>query len=406
MFGNLVTGSGSVANQETFMATLFICGQGHTWQLPVGDTLGSTDVQVLCPVCGTPGESSRSKVEGEPQAHAATILQPAEPVTAEDDTRPPGPDSAVVTKGRSDASTPGKIAAAGDKSLPDVPGYEIVEELGRGGMGVVLKARQTKLDRLVALKVLHPEISADVAFAERFGREARALARLSHPHIVTVHDFGQVEGLSYIVMEFVAGVNLRQRLHGHRLPLNEVLTIMAQLCDALQYAHEEGIVHRDIKPENILFDKQGRVRIADFGLAKLTARTTADYTLTGAGQVMGTWNYMAPEQLDNPQGVDHRADIFALGVVLYEMLTGDVPRRGFRCRLKKPRYLPTSTRSSSGRSSANPTGGINRFRNFAQPWNRSSHERRLRLQASPPKSISRRLRRKSLIRRGSNRLAR
>jgi hypothetical protein len=196
-------------------------------------------------------------------------------------------------------------------------------------MGVVLKARQTKLDRLVALKVLPRQTASDSAFAERFSREARALAKLSHSHIVTVHDFGQVEGQSYIVMEFVAGMNLRQRLRAGRMPVDDVLAIMAQLCDALQYAHDEGIIHRDIKPENILFDRQGRVRLADFGLAKLTAPTAADYTLTGAGQVMGTWNYMAPEQLDNPLAVDRRADIYSLGVVFYEMLTGEVPRARF-----------------------------------------------------------------------------
>ncbi len=137
-----------------------------------------------------------------------------------------------------------------------------------------------------------------------------------------VHDFGEADGQSYIVMEFIAGKNLRQRLQGGRLPVEEALAIMTQLCEALQYAHDEEIVHRDIKPSGILLDKQGRVRIADFGLAKLTVRTPLDHTLTGPCQVMGTWNYMAPEQLENPLAVDHRADIYSLGVVLYEMLTG------------------------------------------------------------------------------------
>jgi serine/threonine protein kinase len=190
---------------------------------------------------------------------------------------------------------------------------------------MVYKARQTKLDRLVALKVLPQETASDPAFAERFAREARSLAKLSHPGIVTVHDFGQTDSQRYFVMEYVEGVTLRQRLRtGNVLP-SEVLNIVMQTCDALQYAHGEGIVHRDIKPENILLDKRGRVRIADFGIAKLLLRRTGDYTLTDPWQVMGTLHYMAPEQIEKPLRVDHRADIYSLGVVCYELLTGELP---------------------------------------------------------------------------------
>jgi hypothetical protein len=192
-------------------------------------------------------------------------------------------------------------------------------------MGAVYKARQLKLDRWVALKLLPPETASDPAFAERFGREARALARLNHPNIVTVHDFGQAGGLSYFIMEFVDGVSLRQRLRSAPIPPQETLRIVAQACEALQYAHEEGIAHRDIKPDNILLDRRGRVKIADFGLAKLLARKAVDYTLTGPWQVMGTPHYMAPEQMDNPLAVDHRADVYSLGIVFYEMLTGELP---------------------------------------------------------------------------------
>jgi hypothetical protein len=191
-------------------------------------------------------------------------------------------------------------------------------------MGVVYRARQVKLDRQVALKVLPPDAAADPAFAERFTREARALARLNHPHIIAIYDFGQEGSLSYFVMEYVEGLNLRQRL-AKRLPPTEAVAIVLQLCDALEYAHEEGIVHRDIKPENVLLDKKGRAKIADFGIAKLLQRKTAQYTLTGPWQVVGTLHYMAPEQMDNPLGLDHRADIFSLGVVFYEMLTGGLP---------------------------------------------------------------------------------
>ncbi|HEV3203595.1 MAG TPA: serine/threonine-protein kinase [Gemmataceae bacterium] len=205
------------------------------------------------------------------------------------------------------------------------PQLEILELLGQGGMGAVYKARQKKLDRLVALKILSEEAGSDSAFAERFTREARALARLNHPNIVTVHDFGETDGLYYFLMEFVDGVNLRQLLNAGTLRPYQALQIIPQICDALQYAHEEDIVHRDIKPENILLDKKGRVKIADFGLARLVGLTPAYLTLTGSHQVMGTLYYMAPEQMQRSHTVDHRADIFSLGVVFYEMLTGELP---------------------------------------------------------------------------------
>jgi predicted Ser/Thr protein kinase len=208
---------------------------------------------------------------------------------------------------------------------PYFPQLEILELLGQGGMGAVYKARQPGLDRLVALKILPPEASRDSAFAERFTREARALAKLNHPNIVGVYDFGRSGPLYYFLMEFVDGVNLRQTLRAGQLKPAEALKIVPQICDALQYAHEEGVVHRDIKPENVLLDRKGRVKIADFGLAKLLGRAPADYQLTGAQQVMGTPHYMAPEQVERPLDVDHRADIYSLGVVLYEMLTGELP---------------------------------------------------------------------------------
>lgn len=205
------------------------------------------------------------------------------------------------------------------------PQLEILELLGKGGMGAVYKARQPGLDRLVAVKILPPEIGVDPAFAERFMREARALARLSHQNIVSVFDFGCADGLYYFVMEFVDGVNLRQIIRPGELDPQWTLSIVPQICEALQFAHDEGIVHRDIKPENILVNKQGRVKIADFGLAKLLGATSTDHTLTGTGQVMGTIHYMAPEQMRGAGSVDHRADIYALGVVFYELLTGNLP---------------------------------------------------------------------------------
>ncbi len=205
------------------------------------------------------------------------------------------------------------------------PQLDILELIGQGGMGAVYRARQKALDRIVALKVLPPEVGRDPAFAERFSREARALARLTHPNIVMIFDFGQSEGFFYFLMEYVDGVNLRQSLRAGRLTPPQALAIVPQICEALQYAHDEAIVHRDIKPENVLLDKRGNVKIADFGLAKLLGRPDGNLTLTGTGQVMGTPHYMAPEQLEKPLEVDHRADIYSLGVVFYELLTGELP---------------------------------------------------------------------------------
>jgi len=218
--------------------------------------------------------------------------------------------------------TPGELANA-------FPQLEILELLGQGGMGVVYKARQPQLDRLVALKILPPAAGRDPSFAERFTREARALARLNHPNIVSVYDFGQAREFYYFIMEFVDGVNLRQLEQSRRIAPAEALGIVPKICEALQYAHEEGIVHRDIKPGNILLDKKGRVKIADFGLAKLLDKEANDFTLTRSQQVMGTPHYMAPEQIEKPQEVDHRADIYSLGVVFYEMLTGELPMGRF-----------------------------------------------------------------------------
>jgi serine/threonine protein kinase len=215
------------------------------------------------------------------------------------------------------------------------PQLEILEFIGKGGMGAVYKARQKELDRIVALKILPPGIGQDAAFAGRFAREAKALAKLNHPGIVTLYEFGQANGLYFFLMEFVDGVNLRQLLHAGRIAPREALAIVPQICDALQFAHDQGIVHRDIKPENILLDRRGRVKVADFGLAKLVGvenEPAADGgvaasspALTAAGKVMGTPNYMAPEQKEHPDAVDHRADIYALGVVFYQMLTGELP---------------------------------------------------------------------------------
>jgi serine/threonine protein kinase len=215
---------------------------------------------------------------------------------------------------------------------PHFPQLEIIECLGRGGMGVVYKARQKSLNRLVALKLLAPERVNDTKFAERFAREAQALAALNHPNIVTIHDFGQAGGFYFLLMEFVDGLNLRQLLRTRKFTPEEALAIVPPLCDALQFAHDRGIVHRDIKPENLLLDKTGRVKVADFGIARMlgtvngggpAGESAAPENATQAA--LGTPVYSAPEQKTDPQRVDSRADIYSLGVVFYELLTGELP---------------------------------------------------------------------------------
>ena len=240
---------------------------------------------------------------------------------------PPSPD------GSQRVQSPAPPAPSCEEIARCLPQLVILECLGRGGMGAVYKVHQPNLDRVVALKILlrHREDgAADAAFVERFTREARALARLNHPSIVAVHDYGEAAGYPYLIMEYVDGLTLRQLLAHGKLAPEEALAIVPKICEALQFAHQKGIVHRDIKPENILVDKAGQVKITDFGIAKMIAPGAAEHSLTGAREVVGTPHYMAPEQVEQPQRVDHRADIYSLGVVFYEMLTGELPLGKFQ----------------------------------------------------------------------------
>lgn len=217
------------------------------------------------------------------------------------------------------------------EALTGLPNLEPLALIGCGGMGAVYRARQTHLDRLVALKVLPPERGRDAAFVERFTREARAMARLQHPHIVSLYDFGRSGEWLYLEMELIEGATLREVMRTGRLGTAEVLRIIPQLCDALAHAHAAGVVHRDLKPENILIDGQGRAVITDFGLAKLRDDAPAEGTaLTGSGTMLGTAHYMAPEQVAGAASVDHRADLYALGVIIYELLTGNLPLGRFQ----------------------------------------------------------------------------
>ncbi len=210
------------------------------------------------------------------------------------------------------------------------PGFEIQRLIGRGGMGAVYLARQKTLERQVAIKVLPPGMmEGEEPFAERFKQEARAMASLDHPGIVSVFDYGETaDGLLYIVMEHVEGRDLMEIIREGRVGETEALRLLPQICDALHFAHQNGIIHRDVKPSNLLVTVDGRVKIADFGLAlctRLEERLETQATLS-----LGTPEYAAPEQLKEGAAVDHRADIYALGVMIYQMLTGELPRGSWR----------------------------------------------------------------------------
>ena len=219
--------------------------------------------------------------------------------------------------------------------MPLVPGtrlgpYEVVAALGAGGMGEVYKARDTRLDRTVAIKILPETLSSDRDFRERFDREARTISQLEHPHICALHDVGEQGGTAFLVMQYLEGETLADRIKKSTLPLDQILQYTIQIADALDTAHRAGIVHRDLKPANIMLTKTG-AKLLDFGLAKINGRVvagagfsmlpTTPQNLTAAGTILGTFQYMAPEQLEG-QDADARTDIFAFGAVVYEMVTG------------------------------------------------------------------------------------
>src|SRR5687768_11685379 len=216
--------------------------------------------------------------------------------------------------------------------------YEIVALLGAGGMGEVYRARDTRLGREVAIKVIPAAFSADVDRLQRFEHEARATATLNHPNILAVHDVGTHQGAPFIVSELLEGETLRDRLNSGPLPVRKTIELGIQIAQALAAAHEKGIIHRDLKPENIFINKDGRAKVLDFGLAKLTQAdspfiagtnvpTSPAANVTQPGVMLGTVGYMSPEQVRG-HAVDQRADIFALGAVLYEMLSGARAFRG------------------------------------------------------------------------------
>src|SRR5258706_7725854 len=219
--------------------------------------------------------------------------------------------------------------------MPLAPGtrlgpYEITAPLGAGGMGEVYRARDTRLERTVAIKILPTQFSTDPVRKQRFEREAKTISSLNHPNICTLHDIGHQDGMDYLVMECVEGETLARRLEKGPLPLDQVLKHGAQIADALDKAHSSGVVHRDLKPGNIMLTSTG-AKLLDFGLAKPAAPLTSVGTMTAAltqsspmteqGTIVGTFQYMSPEQVEGKE-LDGRSDLFSLAAVLYEMLTG------------------------------------------------------------------------------------
>ncbi|MFO1010448.1 MAG: serine/threonine-protein kinase [Planctomycetota bacterium] len=269
-----------------------------------------------CPRCGATYEPSRS-----PHGLCLKCLVGV-------GMRDPG--EVIETQG-----APRETAPALDAIAPLFPELVLEELIGQGGMGFVYRARHPELDRKVALKLLARTNASDPAFVERFRREARTLARLAHPGIVTIFDSGERGGWCYLVMEYVEGASLRHLMRSATIEPKQALSIVSQVCDALQYSHDQGVVHRDIKPENVLLDLSGRVKLADFGLARVLDKERGAFALTGSHQVMGTPHYMAPEQWEKPSTVDHRADIYAVGVVFYELLTGEMPLGRFEAPSKR-----------------------------------------------------------------------
>ncbi|MFW6369440.1 MAG: protein kinase domain-containing protein [Myxococcota bacterium] len=287
-----------------------------------------TGQRVRCSKCGIRFEVQRSDASvvggasiDEPAGEEQDpVAPPSKPPSSREQPRAASGGSAAVDLSPSSIAEDATAISQG----VSVPGYEIMHVLGRGGMGDVYLGRQSSLNRHVAIKVLASHLAGDRDFVVRFEKEAKALATLSHPNVVSIIDRGSHGGILYFVMEYVDGHSLRDLLRKGPVAPADAIRIVTQVCNAIDYAHSKGVIHRDLKPENILIDVHGHVKVADFGLAGIVGGDDRIH-ITRTDVAMGTFNYMAPEQRKNAREVDARADLFSLGVVLYELLTGEVP---------------------------------------------------------------------------------
>src|SRR5438105_7119643 len=223
---------------------------------------------------------------------------------------------------------PLEVKAKEQKNLGQFREYQLLEELGGGGMGKVYKAFHTKLKRTVALKVIRAHLVDDAAAVVRFDREMEIVARLDHPNIVRALDAGEIDGTRFLVMELLQGRNAFQVVEDGPLDLGLACDIARQVADGLQHVHDQGLVHRDIKPSNLLLTVSGQVKVLDLGIARWKMPPAGGQPLTPNQQVLGTFDYLAPEQIDNPGAVDGRADIYSLGCTLYHLLAGKAPFAG------------------------------------------------------------------------------
>jgi eukaryotic-like serine/threonine-protein kinase len=297
------------------MSKPITCPNGHPWDRSEHAQTPGAEGTVACPVCGA---AVVIEVNESPDMLAATPSRPAPAVEG-----PPLPPAAppAQTAPWAPSEAPGSTAAS---ARLRVPGYEVLQELGRGGMGVVYQARQTELGRPVALKMILAGAYAAAADLARFKAEAEAIARLQHPHIIQIHEIGEHEGLPYFSLELCPGGSLDKKLSGTPLPPASAAALVEQLARAVQAAHEKGVIHRDLKPANVLLAEDGSPRLTDFGLA----RKLDGAGQTASGAVMGTPSYMAPEQAaGQSRQVGPAADVYALGAILYECLTGRPPFR-------------------------------------------------------------------------------
>jgi serine/threonine-protein kinase len=322
------------------MPTALICPQGHQWR-PANNGISSLeDPQALCPVCGSRAMQQRTLAEPGTQSGSEItsllpgVFRPADPTDLESTL-----DSAQLNHMGNTVSTAEFISTKPNSAEPNsasstvllgqdwptVANYEIVGLLGRGGMGVVYKARHVQLDRLVALKMVLAGPHAGPEELARFRSEAEAVAKLQHANIVQVYEVGESDGRPYLSLEFVGGGSLAQKLEGTPLPSRQAATLIATLARAVHLAHQRGIIHRDLKPANVLLTEDGVPKITDFGLAKRLDRDTGQ---TRSGTIMGTPSHMAPEQASGrTREITPATDVYALGAILYELLTGRPPFR-------------------------------------------------------------------------------